>query len=342
MKKLLIVLIAFTPFLSIAQDKKSIVSLKNGTEIKGVIKSINPSEELIIVIAGIETTIKMNDVARIEEDEREIVLNSNTNIDQKTEFDYEMLNDGLISSINDRSVKYLLEKTNKKAKWLYRLVKIHTKSEMINKDAKISIKLDHEPLYMKKAGIFVEVENNTDEFLFLDLGSCFFRIKNSATSFYSNSSITRTTGGGFGWSYNNNTIGSILGIKGSLFNRATFGGGVFSSKSTTVYAERIVAIVPHTKYCLPLMIFYDPKREKPYKTDFKIGERYVYKQPEKFDDSPWEIILSYANESDIDKMKRIRVAMYIAEEMSIKSVWKDNVEDEDNISPLHYYYKLND
>ena len=339
MKKLLIFMIAFIPFSSIAQDKKSIVTLKNGTEIKGIVKSINPTDELIIVIAGIETTIKMNDVARIEEDIREIASKSNSIIDNKTEYDYGFLNDGLISNINDRSVNFQIEKTNKKAKWLYRLVKIHTESEMINKDAKLSIKLDHDPRYIKKAGIFVEVENNTDEILFFDLGSCFFRIKNRASSYYSNSSTTRTTGSGFGWSYSNNIIGNILGIKGSIFNRNTFGGGVFSSKSTTVYEERIVAIAPHTKYRLPLKIFYDPKREEPYKTDFKIGERHLYKQPEKFDDSPWEIILSYANESDIDKMKRLRVAMYIAEEISINSIW-DYEDYEEDLSPLHYYYKL--
>ena len=38
MKKLLIFMIAFIPFSSIAQDKKSIVTLKNGTEIKGIVK----------------------------------------------------------------------------------------------------------------------------------------------------------------------------------------------------------------------------------------------------------------------------------------------------------------
>lgn len=50
-----------------AQDKLSVVMLKSGTELKGVIKSIDPTDALTILISGIETTIKMSDVAKIEE-----------------------------------------------------------------------------------------------------------------------------------------------------------------------------------------------------------------------------------------------------------------------------------
>ena len=68
MKKILLLLIAIIPFIVEAQVKQSVVTLKNGTELKGVIKSINPADALTIVIAGIETSIKMTDVAKIEED----------------------------------------------------------------------------------------------------------------------------------------------------------------------------------------------------------------------------------------------------------------------------------
>lgn len=50
-----------------AQSGKSVVVLKNGTELVGVIKSINPTETLTLVIAGVETKIKMEDVAKVEE-----------------------------------------------------------------------------------------------------------------------------------------------------------------------------------------------------------------------------------------------------------------------------------
>lgn len=67
MKKLIILLITLLPLLANAQEKMSVVTLKSGTELKGVIKAIDPLDALTIVIAGVETTIKMADVARVEE-----------------------------------------------------------------------------------------------------------------------------------------------------------------------------------------------------------------------------------------------------------------------------------
>ena len=55
------------PIVALAQDKISVITLKNGTVIKGNIKSIDPTDALTIVVAGIETSIKMDNVAQIEE-----------------------------------------------------------------------------------------------------------------------------------------------------------------------------------------------------------------------------------------------------------------------------------
>ena len=68
MKKLLtILLLTILPVFALAQEKQSVVTLKNGTELKGTIKSLVPTDSLTIVISGIETSIKMTDVAKIEE-----------------------------------------------------------------------------------------------------------------------------------------------------------------------------------------------------------------------------------------------------------------------------------
>lgn len=56
------------PIIAIAQNKLTTVTLKNGMELRGTIKSIDLSEALTIVISGVETTIKMSDVAKIEEE----------------------------------------------------------------------------------------------------------------------------------------------------------------------------------------------------------------------------------------------------------------------------------
>ncbi len=58
----------FLPVIAVAQEKQSVVTLKNGTVLKGTIKSIDPTDALTIVIAGVETSIKMTEVAKIEEE----------------------------------------------------------------------------------------------------------------------------------------------------------------------------------------------------------------------------------------------------------------------------------
>ena len=68
MKKLLtFLLLTILPVFVLAQEKQSVVTLKNGTELKGTIKSLVPTDSLTIVISGIETSIKISDVAKIEE-----------------------------------------------------------------------------------------------------------------------------------------------------------------------------------------------------------------------------------------------------------------------------------
>ena len=72
MRRSLLLLLLLIPLLASAQEKLSVVTLKNGTELKGEIKSIDPTDALIMVIAGIEMSIKMENVTRIEEDKNKI------------------------------------------------------------------------------------------------------------------------------------------------------------------------------------------------------------------------------------------------------------------------------
>jgi len=73
------------PVTVLAQETQSVVTLKNGTELKGTIKSIDPTESLTIVISGIETSIKMIDVAKIEEAKETIPVH-HTTIRENTTF----------------------------------------------------------------------------------------------------------------------------------------------------------------------------------------------------------------------------------------------------------------
>ena len=67
MKKLLFFLIAIIPLITNAQKKQSVVTLKSGTKIIGVISSIDPTDAVIISIGGVETNIKFDTIQSIEE-----------------------------------------------------------------------------------------------------------------------------------------------------------------------------------------------------------------------------------------------------------------------------------
>lgn len=55
-----------------AQNIQSAVTLKNGTILQGFVKYIDPTKEVKMIVAGIETTINLSDVAKIESIENSI------------------------------------------------------------------------------------------------------------------------------------------------------------------------------------------------------------------------------------------------------------------------------
>ena len=68
MKKIILVIVVIVLSLTAnAQSKRSKLVLKNGTELIGTIKSIDPIDVVKIVISNVETTIKFSEVAKIEE-----------------------------------------------------------------------------------------------------------------------------------------------------------------------------------------------------------------------------------------------------------------------------------
>lgn len=67
MKSCLFLLMLMFPIMATAQSKRSMLKLKDGTEIKGVIKAIDPTDAVTITIGGIDTKIKMSTIASIED-----------------------------------------------------------------------------------------------------------------------------------------------------------------------------------------------------------------------------------------------------------------------------------
>ena len=81
MKTRILILLLVMPFMAFGQSKQSLVKLKNGTELRGVIKSLDPMSSLVLSIGGVDTTIKMENVLRVEE---ETVTDTNNEKDKKT------------------------------------------------------------------------------------------------------------------------------------------------------------------------------------------------------------------------------------------------------------------
>lgn len=67
-KSILAIIMIVFPLFASSQAKLSKVIMKNGTEIIGTIKSLDPTDAITLIVAGIETSIKMSDVARVEEE----------------------------------------------------------------------------------------------------------------------------------------------------------------------------------------------------------------------------------------------------------------------------------
>lgn len=112
-KLLLLIFMVIGNIIAYAQNKKSIVKLKNGTEFIGVIKSIDPNGSLIMEIAGIETAFKVADVAKVEEEKDNYITNNNRNSDKNED----NLNDNSVQSFiavtgNDRLCFKILSKMN--------------------------------------------------------------------------------------------------------------------------------------------------------------------------------------------------------------------------------------
>lgn len=114
MKNVLTLLFVLLSLYINAQNQISIVTLKSGTKLKGVIKSINPTENLTISIAGIETSIKMTDVEQIEAGNESDNIFKDENANQDIVIERQMV-------IKQDSLKnykgFLLEKGNNVYVW---------------------------------------------------------------------------------------------------------------------------------------------------------------------------------------------------------------------------------
>ena len=105
---------AIMPMVVNAQNGKVVVTLKNGTTIVGDVKSIDPTDAVTIVIAGIETSIKMSDVSKIEDVDKDpsaTLTSTDNQMDKSTKLivtDFADYPDSLYFVVGSKSVKMIL------------------------------------------------------------------------------------------------------------------------------------------------------------------------------------------------------------------------------------------
>ena len=94
-----------------AQDKQSVVTLKNGTVLTGIIKAIDPADALTIVIGGVETTIKMAEIDKVGEPSNIYDSPKETQLSRNAKLivtDYETYPDSFLIEVNGHKIKMIL------------------------------------------------------------------------------------------------------------------------------------------------------------------------------------------------------------------------------------------
>ena len=114
MKKIILLFFLIIAVAITAQCQQSLITLKNGTQLKGVIKTINPADALTMVIAGVETSVKMSEVSLIEPVENDSVMENQIHIDSLAENTHPNVTE---KPLPDDFKVFLLEKGNNVYVW---------------------------------------------------------------------------------------------------------------------------------------------------------------------------------------------------------------------------------
>lgn len=138
------------------------------------------------------------------------------------------LNREWLDFMNNRRATYKEAQENKKAKWQYRILKIHHDSKVADNNVYITCRVrnsayDTFSFRGRKAlesNISFTLDNRSDNVVYLDLGNCFFKIGNKTENYYKNTATQTSKDKNVGGSVNAGTITDVLGIGGVIGNIA--------------------------------------------------------------------------------------------------------------------------
>ena len=313
-------------------------------------------------------TIKIEDVRSINYSNGEIDRFSNNNTEGKkddknegtVEDDTEdiNINNDQINGRNHKGYKYIGDVKKTKAKYQYRILKIHKDSKIGRKEA-ILYSSENTWYYEKFSGkkvltteMSLSLSNRSDKIMYVDLGNCFFKSGKTAKVFFDNSSIMTTKGQNIGAGVNVGTFTGVLGIggvAGTLANGVNVGGGKNSSTSIIKHNDRIIAVAPHSNYEFPVFVFYESEESSfPMigDTNSKVGSIQKFDEPSTINDVPWCIIISYSFDQGFSYMKNLVMGLYVSDIISLPGIgWNggpintDRYFKYDNDPPISIYTK---
>jgi hypothetical protein len=164
----------------------------------------------------------------------------------------------------------------------------------------------------------VTVKNQTDDYLYLDLGRTFLIVNGTPTTYYVPTSTATSHSSTSGAAVNVGAVAGALGVSGGIgraLNGVNVGGASTSGSTTVVYSERVITLPPHTSYNLETKTISFSENTFQYTNGMNVYEK---KEFSKWN-SPMtlESSIAYSKHNDCQEIQTIRGGMYVVKTYGI-------------------------
>ena len=265
------------------------------------------------------------------------------------------LNREWLDFMNNRRATYKEAQENKKAKWQYRILKIHHDSKVADNNVYITCSVRN--IYYEKfsgrkaleSNISFTLDNRSDNVVYLDLGNCFFKKGYKTENYYKNTATQTSKDKNVGGAVNAGTITDVLGIGGVIGNIANginVGGNKGSSTGVTVFSQRIIALAPHSSYRFEDMDLYRSEDQYTKTEKYTVGSSVSFHEPQNINDCPWNLVLSYSTDEGFKTKNVMNVGIYVSEIITFPKgkgdvylIKTDKYIKYEGLEPLHYIYR---
>ena len=212
--------------------------------------------------------------------------------------------------------------------------------------------------------ICTSIINKTDDIIYIDKAKSFFITGSEYTPYYVPSSSSSGSSESSGIGMNLGAVTGVLGIGGALgtlANGISVGQGTTTSESTTIYAQRIIAIPPHASVNIGenYLIYWDlqnhmisflvqkhipfmmscgflSEKKKRYVVDYgKMNNGEIIHVPF-VEDATMSVLLTYSKTEDMSASQSIRTDFFLKDIMGLAKWSYSEVE----LSTMPLYFSM--